>query len=260
MQEKWQKAINHWDKWRDSVESNRENLLKEYGDLQQLEDRMLDLSYQADTGSLPQNLVPELRKLSMNMWDIFNKVDSIGVKFLQDNLGLTVGGYLKTFLEYYTHSVIPELTKGWDDKTPLEEYLFNNRLKHIWHRSEIDKERRPGEIIDTISWYRGKANPEEIMRLIKDELLAPIGGSLWPSREEILAKEKGGAPEKGEKELEAIVCSVLTHEQGMKQKEIQSIFEWGGRRKKKYENIGRVSNTVRDRIKLGDEILGVRKE
>ncbi len=56
MPDKWQKAINRWDDWRNSIDSTREMLLKKYGDLEQLDKRLLELGYQADTGSLPQTL------------------------------------------------------------------------------------------------------------------------------------------------------------------------------------------------------------
>lgn len=115
MPKRWQKAINHWDDWRDSVTSTRTTLLKEYCDLDYLEDRTLELSYQADKGALPQSLMPEYRKVSLDMWNIYNEVEVIGVKFIQDNLGLPVGGWLNPLLQYYTQSVIPELTKGCDD-------------------------------------------------------------------------------------------------------------------------------------------------
>jgi hypothetical protein len=241
----WREALRKWGKWTQSIEAARANFLKQHGDLEQLKERALALHYESDTGSLPSSHKAELDKIDTALWDIYNGADTIGSEFISNEIGLQVGSqYFPLFFTRWMQSVIPELTQGWDEDSPLEQYLLDEGLIHVWHKSEIDRKRRKGEIIDSISWYRGKVEPNKIAENLQ--------AMKWTPDEQVIKEKKGGRrSERVRADCEAIVCSVLCHEQGLKHKQIADIFGY----KKQVDRQGNImSRTVSNRVKRGDEL------
>ncbi|MFC1956912.1 hypothetical protein ACFLVY_01265 [Chloroflexota bacterium] len=251
-QEKWQIALNKWDKWVESVKQTKELIQDKYGDLNQLISRSETIWPEDEEVTLVTIRNVERNQEAQALWNLYDKVSEIGSKFVSTAIGLRPNSELfKVFLDYWVHLVLPELTEDYDSDYYSQEYIAEHLAKKerafFWHFSKPTVWLGNDEIIDSIHWCRGKLNTGEIIEKLQK--------TKWPSIEYVIRKADSGRPSEEDKiNLEAIVCYVLNRKQRPKltYKEIASIFSW-----KTHEGSSGslTSNTVRNRVKLGKELL-----
>jgi hypothetical protein len=240
MSQKWQEALERWDTWVDSVKRTKDLIQIKYGGITKISQRLSDLLYLKDIGSLTDDLKPEIKKLGLMYRSLINEVEVIGRDFISRNMGLGFRSlYHAYLLDYWKYSIHPELMPYYGEEIKfVEESQIN-----VWKNSKIEKRDGKDEIVDSVSWYRGKATLKDIIWLIKSPL--------WPEYKSIKEKSDARRPSKKfEIDMESIVYSFLK-EQGMKHKEISSII---GYKDQKDDRGNALNRTIGDRIKRGREL------
>ncbi|MFC2024001.1 hypothetical protein ACFLTJ_00250 [Chloroflexota bacterium] len=251
-QEKWQIALKHWGTWVESINKARTSIEQEHGDLTQLLSLAETVWSEDVQDSSGISRYPVRNKEAEILWNLYDKVGEIGSKFIATAIGLRANSELhKVSLDYWVHLVLPELTEDYNPDYYSQEYIAEHLAKkeraYFWHFSKPTVWLGNDEIIDSIHWCRGKLNTGEIIEKLQK--------TKWPSIEYATKKAASGRPSEEDKmNLEAIVCYVLNRKQRPKftYKEIASIFSW----KTHTGSSGSLtSNTVRNRVKLGKELL-----
>jgi hypothetical protein len=237
----WQEALKYWDTWAESIRQTKKLIQTKYGDITHLIQRYSDLCYLKDTGSLTDDLRPEIRKLGMMYRNLIKEVEDIGRDFISSKMGLNYKTiYHAYFLDYWKYSIHPELSPFYGEEI---EFVKKSEI-NVWRDSYIKKRDEKDEIVDTISWYRGTVTPREIIK----QFFSPF----WHDYDTIKEDSKPGrrSSKTAEIDMESIVYSFLK-EQGMKHKEISAIVDY----KDQEDGHGQqMSRTIGDRIKRGREL------
>jgi len=121
--EKWQKALNHWDKWLGSIKDTRSLVEEKYGDLEDLlMTGYLEVVTEGKDNSITAINI-EADEKGRAIWALYDEVEDIGGKFISHEIGLKSNSELhQLFLAYWVHLVIPELTEDYGQDN-LEDYL-----------------------------------------------------------------------------------------------------------------------------------------
>jgi hypothetical protein len=246
MPEKWQQALSHWDKWNRSIMKTRAKIEKEHGNISALLERAETIWPEGVDD--PIRLIQDAKrnKEAEILWNLYDEVENIGSEFVTKEIGLKSGSYLNyIFLNYWIHSVIPELTQDYDQGYYLLEYQAEADKRNVWPYSRVI--RRPGKvvIIDNVNWIRGEVSPSEIPTI--------IGHMKWRSSARLLKRAAGGRPsEQNEADIEAVVCYVLGYKKGLTEGGIGRIFGW----KTRNNDLNKlVSRQVRKRLKRARELM-----
>jgi hypothetical protein len=248
MPEQWQKALEHWGAWDKSIKRTRAKIEKEHGNISELLERAETIWPEGvdDPARLIQDA--KMNKEAKVLWNLYDEVENIGSEFITKEIGLKSGLYLNyIFLNYWIHSVIPELTQDYEPDYYLPEYQAKADKRKVWPYSRVI--RRPGKvvIIDSVNWIRGEISPSEIPAL--------IGHMRWRSSDRLLKGAAGGRPsEQNKADMEAIVCYVLRCKKGLTEGGIGRIFDWQTR-KNNYNQL--VSRQVRKRLKRAKDLIQI---
>lgn len=256
MPEKWQKALEHWDAWDRSIKETRANIEKEHGNISALLERA-ETVWPEEVDD-PIRLIKDARrnKEAEILWNLYDEVQEIGSEFITKQIGLKPGSdFHYIFLNYWIHSVIPELTQDYDPDYYLPEYQAEAEKIKVWPHSRVI--RRPGKkevIIDSVKWIRGEVSPSEIPTL--------IGHMRWRSSDRLLERAVGGRPSEQDRiKAEAIVAALLKDKQGMTYRKITEQFGWSepksqySRPGSKLKDMKLMSQTAVNRVRLGRKIL-----
>lgn len=217
MPEKWQEALKHWDEWDKSIAGARVNIRNKYGNVSKLIARAKIEVKEERKENGHTNYTFILNDNMQTIWGIDDELMKAATDFISREIGLNPGSELHYLFENnWMRSAFPEFRHEADvDIEPeIEGY---NPLRDITLES---KRKKNGKVINSISWYSGHVQPEEVARLLQK--------IKWPFEEhKVIHDGKGGRPKKS-RELtlypEAIVCYLLKRKQKMTHKEIADIF------------------------------------
>ena len=245
MRQKWKQALGHWDKWGKSIEKAKAKIENKYNNLSSLIAlaKIEVKEERKENGHTNYTLI--LNDNMQTIWGIDDELEKVATDFISREIGLNPESELHyLFADYWMRSALPEF-RGESDVDIEPRIEGYNPLRNVTLES---KRKKNGKVLNSISWYSGHVKPEEVARLLQKHK--------WPFDEhKVIHDGKGGRPKKS-RELtlypEAIVCYLLKRRQRMTHKEIAGIFGW-----KTYmdSNGNLMSNTARNRIKLGTKIL-----
>jgi hypothetical protein len=245
--EKWQKVINNWDQWRESVNETRISIENKYGNIADLQRKSKMEFTNLKEGEIKSiaEITPTGNKEFLILWHVDDEVRENGEKFITEQVGLSSSSYyFYIFLHYWLYSVLPELNPEPSGNIQLPSELLNESNSPLWFNSRINK--NGDRIIDSVSWHRGDISFQDIYTILKKKR--------WPSPEILKSLSREGRP-KFSKDLlypESVVCLLLNKKQKLTQAAVAKLFGW----KTHHDTYGNLmSNTVRSRIKLVKKIL-----
>ena len=161
--------LKYLDIWIKSIEEMRAKIRREHGDLNQLLSRAETLWPEDGGDSSDISLNPKRNKEAEILWNLYDEVHDIGAKFISAEIGLSPSSWFHhPFLDYWIHSVIPELTEDYDPEYYSEEYFLDRERVNVWYSSRVVRRQGKTQIIDSISWYRDKVGPRDIAEKLPD--------------------------------------------------------------------------------------------
>ena len=135
-----------------------------------------------------------------------------------------------------------------DSKAELYSFSADDSERLWWFEQKVVKKEKELKVVNTVSWYHGEIEANNIARIIPK--------IKWADRYQwLIRRSKGGRPRISREVTlypEAIVCALLK-KQGLTYKEIASQFGWR-LQSDSYGNQS-ISNTALNRVKLGRVIM-----
>ncbi|MFC1994331.1 hypothetical protein ACFLVI_03605 [Chloroflexota bacterium] len=248
--EKWQEALTHWDKWKESISQSRESIQAKYGNI---DDLLANAKFTLEVGEEDDN--PTFN-MDMNaeeeaIREIVDETRKFAQKFILRNIGIDLESFqFHVFQTWWLKSAFPSLS----DRFELEPNLEEEEMATPWYSPKVikadDKSKRV--IIDRICWYRKAVEPADIIQLLR---------RIWRGNDEaILRRGSGGPRPKDKHDLEypeGIVCHILKHKQKLSEVDIASIFDWSTY--KDQENYEKTKcTTFRNRMRQARKLIDMR--
>ena len=237
--------------WQDSIKHARNLIESKHGDFAELVKKS-EFKCEKENGSFIIHMNSEARIL----WNLYDDVDKLAEGFVGGKMNLDRNTFLfHDFVTLWKEYSFPEAMQNNDDNA--EETIVESRSRKnrkIWAERKIIRENGECRIIDSVHWYNGSIDMENVAKLILKAKWSKVV-------ESAVKKAKGGRPRLPESSVlytQAVICAILKEQEKLSNKEIASKFGW----KIQQDSYGNanICNTVSHRKKLGRKIIGKKRE
>ncbi|MFC1955329.1 hypothetical protein ACFLWZ_02160 [Chloroflexota bacterium] len=214
--EKWQVALNKWDKWNQSIIQCRESIRQKYGVLDEL---LANAKFSVEVGGEANNptFSIDMNTEEETIWAIVKKIRDFSERFILKNIGIYPDLFqFHVFQTWWLKSAFPSLGDWFE----LEPYNEEAMLKP-WYSPKVIKKGKGRIIIDRICWHRKEVEPKDIIQLIP---------SIWRENDKDIIRRASGGPLSKDKDSieypEGIVCNILKYKQRLSEEETAEVFGW----------------------------------
>lgn len=210
---KWQKALENWPQWNQSVDKIKADIKSRYGNLDEL---LEEFNNEPKEPGVPF----EVNEAEKRIWDIVGEIQKEASRFVTKTIGVVSGFQSYLFETFWLTSAFPSLEFWFQlNTTPAEELQLE--MTTPWYSPEVRIRNGEKIIIDRICWHRKMVEPADIIRLIPE---------IWREDDTEILRRAGGGPIPKDKEYteypEGIVCCILKYKCRLSEQQIAEIFGW----------------------------------
>jgi hypothetical protein len=253
MQTAWEEALNHWPKWKKSVDKARADIAVRYGNVEALLDKA-GQEFEAGRDAFGGDPIGAWVAKHGKRFEIMDVLEKPARSFVEKEMHLPRLGMVYdlhwAFVDIWMNSACPALKSDAKEASAVYKEYPQGPLELDTHVRQVGvlSGKTEGRIWHLVRWYSDEATPLEVAAFIqkRPELFC----------DDRIRPHPGGRPrEEFRIDIESVICYVLRKIRvpNMKERGVAKLF---GYSEKEFTDYGKpASRLVRTRVKRGKEII-----